>query len=430
MFNRLPDLLGRIFFISHFFPALIFLIGICLPNYLVNFLDLSNIEIIKKAKLLEIISSLTILSIILGIFFLVLNRSLINLIQGEGECNIFKLLLWGLEIERKRFKKLEKNIADIDKKYLSYSNNNKDVPDDIKNRYRELIEKKVTDFPDAERWLMPTEFGNALKSFQTYSRVMYGADAIPIWTRLLVIIPENYSKLIDEEKAFVDFWVNTWIVSIILTFVYFIEFLYVDRLIFSCLLLFSLVLICYAYEQAIKSVKVWGNFIKAGFDLFLDELKDRLKIGQDDNNNNSDRDLWENFSKAVLYREYDSLQNLKPRLVCKNICIILEQKDIDIVCNYSSNLVRYVELQPEKIQFMVTKLPESLDNISILVFDIFSLDSRNISLIENIDFDGDIIVFSSQDMFAKLPLSLSNKVTEILVKPIDWKSLKDKRYFA
>ncbi len=76
----------------------------------------------------------------------------------------------------------------------------------------------------------------------------------------------------------------------------------------------------------------------------------------------------------------------------------------------------------------IQNLPEAIDS-DTLIFDISSPDSASIALIEEISFDGDIVVFSSEDLSGNLRAGLEDRVTDVLVKPIDWSSLKDKEYF-
>ncbi len=114
----------------------------------------------------------------------------------------------------------------------------------------------------------------------------------------------------------------------------------------------------------------------------------------------------------------------------KKILLILEEENIPRTTSYSSNLVHHLQLQPDNIQVTtIPKLPQSLDNIDVLIFDISTADSPSIALIKEISFDGDIVVFASEDLSENLRAGLEDRVTDVLVKPIDWSSLKDKEYF-
>ena len=68
-------------------------------------------------------------------------------------------------------------------------------------------------------------------------------------------------------------------------------------------------------------------------------------------------------------------------------------------------------------------------NIDLLIFDIKSADSPSIPLIEDISFEGDIVAFVPDSLPADVMANLSNRVTEVVVKPIDWQELKNKEYF-
>ena len=93
-------------------------------------------------------------------------------------------------------------------------------------------------------------------------------------------------------------------------------------------------------------------------------------------------------------------------------------------------LVGCVQLQPDNIRVAtIPKLPQSLDNIDVLIFDISSPDSPSIPLIHKISFDGDIVVFTSEDLPDNVRAGLEDRVTDVLVKPIDWSNLRDKEYF-
>jgi len=112
------------------------------------------------------------------------------------------------------------------------------------------------------------------------------------------------------------------------------------------------------------------------------------------------------------------------------ITIVLEKDNMVIATNYASNLAVYLKLQPNNIQVTnLYSLSSSLSDRDILIFDICSLDSPSFSVIETIDFNGYIIVFVPPNLPEEVVANISSRVTEILIKPIDWSSLKDKQYF-
>ncbi len=120
-----------------------------------------------------------------------------------------------------------------------------------------------------------------------------------------------------------------------------------------------------------------------------------------------------------------------PALSDRTLLIILDKEDLAIATNYASNLAIHLQLQPDNIQVTtIPKLPQSLDNIDVLVFDISTADSASIALIEEIDFKGNILVFADPDLSQEVIGRISNRVTEVLLKPIDWNELKARAYFS
>ncbi len=124
----------------------------------------------------------------------------------------------------------------------------------------------------------------------------------------------------------------------------------------------------------------------------------------------------------------------------RTVLIILEKEDNAIrvadlslaqrASKYTGNLILHLQLSLENISIAtIQDLPESLEDSDILIFDISSPDSPSIALIQEISFDGDIVIFTSENLPENLRAGLEDKVSDVLVKPIDWSSLKDKEYF-
>ena len=309
MFARLPDILGRNFVVGYLLPALFFILATYLIDSEYNFLPkYLNYSSLSQLKILELITVISLVSILIGIILLVLNGTVIRIMEGYGKFNPFRLIFW---IEKYRFNKIKKEISKTEDIYNNFIDQGKEVSPKIKQKYRELIEIRVLRFPDSKRWLLPTSFGNTIRAFETYSRVMYGADAIAIWSRLLAVIPENYRQFIEGAKAQVDLWVNFWFVNIILLVIYTVNLIYYKQLKIQLFPIVCLFLIFFSFQQARKSAVGWGNFIKSSFDLFLTDLENKLEISQIENNMTNQGNLWEEYSQAFLYIRPDLLPNKK-----------------------------------------------------------------------------------------------------------------------
>ncbi len=103
------------------------------------------------------------------------------------------------------------------------------------------------------------------------------------------------------------------------------------------------------------------------------------------------------------------------------ILIVLEQENNTIASNYFSNLVEYLKFQAKNIKIAtIPKLPQSLADIDILIFDINTADSPSIQLIEDLTFNGHIIIFGDAIALPLIRDKISSAVSEIFVKPVDW----------
>ena len=102
----------------------------------------------------------------------------------------------------------------------------------------------VTQYPDDEFWLLPTSFGNSIRAFEVYSRIMYGIDAIEGWSRLLAVIPTEYLEKINDSKANVAFWVNNLFLGGLAFLGYFVLALYTKS---------SFIILCCAVPRPLRS---------------------------------------------------------------------------------------------------------------------------------------------------------------------------------
>ncbi len=132
------------------------------------------------------------------------------------------------------------------------------------------------------------------------------------------------------------------------------------------------------------------------------------------------------FEKVKQQDEIPSINegksNLKqPKPNNSTVIIILEQEDLTIASNYFSNLVEYLKFQAKNIKIAtIPKLPQSLADIDILIFDINTADSPSIQLIEDLTFNGDIIIFADAIALPLIRDKISSVVSEIFAKPVDW----------
>src|SRR5947209_9422506 len=155
----------------------------------------------------------TLLAIMLwlgGILLLVMNFSIIRLKEGYGPWNPFRLLGWR---EIARFRRLNEEISLLKDQRKTLEKLGLELDAKSSAQLTRLSEESAERFPELEELVLPTAFGNVIRAWEGYPWVMYGIDAIPGWDRLIYLIPENVRPLIEQDKAFMDFWLNVWLLN-------------------------------------------------------------------------------------------------------------------------------------------------------------------------------------------------------------------------
>ena len=371
MFGELTDLLSKKFAIGYLLPVVIFTMisygimnefQVSLPMPTFNEADGSDApapqpavpDDVRPVYLLmddmetntdevEVFIRITISGMWLwfgGVLLLVMNRAILRVMEGYGEYHPAKILDWlgepsekqqdrlkqaipikfkqfvsdklpkrltfGLPVgEQKRFEKLKTDIEFL--KQRGYEQDPR--------RFR-LIEKQRAEFPEEAR-LLPTSFGNAVRAFEDYSRLMYGLDAIPGWNHLQTVISSEYSQLVSDAKANLDFWASVWFLSLVVLAEYLAIVGYrwyypID----NCVVIYGWLIPCFvigivlfamfAFARARNSAVLWGYWVKAAFDVFLSDLREKLGLPTQPTRE-AEREMWEKFSQAIIYRHRDSM---------------------------------------------------------------------------------------------------------------------------
>jgi len=305
MFGELPKLFDRNFVIGFFLPVAIFItISILIVNPYTFGSQASNF---LTTDLLVGTTTIGLLSWVGGIVLLAANRDLYRLMEGYGKYNPLKLFGW---METRRYRGLVKELETMNDEYGELNRSKKEIPVELRTRRNEVMRQLAEEFPDKEEYLLPTPFGNVLRSFEIYPRVMYGFEAIDGWGRLLSVIPKDYLELIDAARAQVDFWVNLGVVFILLQIEYIVlAFMTGTPLQWWVVLLF-IVLGTIAPLRATSAASEWGDFVKSAFDVYRFKLLESL--GMDiPKSREEEKVIWTKYSQAIIYRIPEVLPALK-----------------------------------------------------------------------------------------------------------------------
>ena len=305
MFGELPKLFDRNFAVGFFLPVAIFIIlsGLVLGQYTI----MPDMSAYLSTNLLIGTTIVGLISWIGGIVLLAINRDLYRLMEGYGSYNPLRIFGWW---EKQRYLRVMDNLEKLDDEYRKYRDTEKEFPAKLRIRRNILMRQLAEEFPDKEEYLLPTPFGNVLRSFEVYPRVMYGLDSIDAWGRLLAVIPKDYLELINAAKSQVDFWINLELAVVLLLVEYEAFALLTGSSLNLWIVFLLLVLGTIAPLRATSAAGEWGGFIRAAFDVYRFKLLESLGINAP-KNREEERRLWKQYSQAIIYRWPDSLPELK-----------------------------------------------------------------------------------------------------------------------
>ena len=295
-------LFDKDFALRHMVPAaLFFIISLGIMH---GFGLFQNSIVLTESRILLGIFLIGIASWIGGACLFMLNTSIIRLMEGYGRCNPARLLLF---FQKRRYMRMKKELSELDKKLQYAIARNQVFSLESQSRRNQLSLELATRFPDDKRWVLPTAFGNTIRAFEAYPRVMYGLESIQGWARLLAVIPKEYRELVDETSAPMHFWINIWVISILVIAQYngyCLVYGWEWRMLFIPFAAFAVA--CIASRMARNAASDWGEWVKAAFDVFLPELWARLGFLHPDKIE-QEQQIWVGFSQAIIYRSPSSL---------------------------------------------------------------------------------------------------------------------------
>jgi hypothetical protein len=307
MFGELPKLFGRNFATAFFLPCAIFVA-----------MNIAVLEQINQAANVygflqkDILIGTTLCGLsawVGGVALMILNRDLYRILEGYGRFNPLRLFGW---MEKKRYLDALRTKEEIDDQSMEHKKVEKGAAASRIKKIISIMKELADQFPDAEQWLLPTAFGNTLRAFEVYPRVMYGIEATVSWTRLLAVIPKEYRELIDDAKSQVDFWVNMSVLTVLFIFEY--ASLVIAKQLTPHYWIFLLALIpsFIAPWRAQRAAIEWGELVKSSFDIYLPIMQDHLEFKKP-KNREQEKLQWKSFSQAIIYRLPNSMPERKRR---------------------------------------------------------------------------------------------------------------------
>ncbi len=134
----------------------------------------------------------------LGRFKKILNRQQTRAIRRAEQISRLEQLVSQLERKKKKGKEVESILAQLSMKVST-----------LKTQYN-------LDYPPLPEMVLPTRFGNILRSAESYPASRYGMDGVLTWPRLIHVMDDSYYQKLDQSNNGLAFVVNSLLLSFLL----------------------------------------------------------------------------------------------------------------------------------------------------------------------------------------------------------------------
>jgi hypothetical protein len=135
-------------------------------------------------------------------------------------------------------------------------------------------------FPRTRGEVMPTRFGNVVRSFERHPRARWGLDGVTVWPRIEMLLTQQQLDLISDARTDVMFLLNSTVNSAVVGLL-----LTGDGLINWVLPVYAAPLYAlpfglafWFYRAATKAAEGWGDEVRSAFDLGRLDLYRRLGV--------------------------------------------------------------------------------------------------------------------------------------------------------
>lgn len=309
MFEGLPKLFDRSFFIAYFLPAsLLFSAGVA-NLFAFGYIDKNFLTSLAQNSIVGAATSVAAIWLF-SILLMAFNRPVVRLIEGYGERNPIRLLLQPLQEEKFRDQaepQLRKLNSVLDARRQGAPESEEFYPYDIW--------LAVNNYPEELDLVLPTRLGNIMRAYERYSDVVYGIESIVAWPRLLMIIPEQARERIREAEALFQFSVNTLfmsVITLIMSGAMIINLMY-HRGVGNSVSVTSWPMIILVLTSAgffasfswswllPETARQRGEQVKSAFDLYRGKLAEALGF-QLPTTESEERKMWELISRRMLMR--------------------------------------------------------------------------------------------------------------------------------
>lgn len=311
LLSTISQQFGKALILGTFLPTVVFVVlglAILVPLLPSNLAVSPEVAVITKLDTKDLVL-LSLVTIVLSGLVYDLNIPIMRLFEGYPwrESNLGKRMTLHNQAKLDSLKAREQGMRVVRDVLRADPDNKKTA--EFSARFDRISQRILNEFPSTRTSILPTRFGNVMRSFEDYPNRQYGIAAITIWPRLIGKIDKDYAATIGDSKIALDFMMNGAALSGLFTLLLIVIGLFYqaplnDRRAFVVWLievaLFGF-LSHLLYRGAINRAAAYGQQVKAAFDLYRWELLKQLGYSRTPTTPADERLLWENISRFLIY---------------------------------------------------------------------------------------------------------------------------------
>ena len=164
--------------------------------------------------------------------------------------------------------------------------------------------------------MLATDFGNAIKAFETYPKEIYGVDGVTLWAHLSMVMPKDVAEAIEQTRTQVDFLINCMLFCLLFAALAVVRCLYtapwphiveagyfLGKIQYGWLFWTGadIIAACIFYRWAVRQVPEWGAVVDAAFDCYLPKLAEQLGY-ELPLTAKEQEEFWMTLSQQLIYR--------------------------------------------------------------------------------------------------------------------------------
>lgn len=211
-------------------------------------------------------------SILLGLLLSGLNRAIIQALEGYPFERSRGPLRWLRDRRVAKWQRTFQRLETVRK---------------VRHRSPERTEaalERFSRFPHEKRLVLPTAFGNVVRSFEMHPAERYGLDGVTFWPRVELLLEDGEREVITDAQTNLNFFVNALVGILVVTVL-----LVADRVphaesdtetvwqiaVILAAGAFSSVA---SYRLAISSALLWGDLVRSAFDIHRLEVYEKMGL--------------------------------------------------------------------------------------------------------------------------------------------------------